>query len=94
MIGFDGAYQVTENTVIIKAIFPTLKNKGSKSEFISLTAAINDILKSQTIPLAVIIAPAYAAIKAIIFADITDFNQSPGEYRIPIYLLADTLYIR
>ena len=60
MIGFDGAYQVTENTVIIKAIFPTLKNKGSKSEFISLTAAINDILKSQTIPLAVIIAPAYA----------------------------------
>jgi len=55
-----------------------------KTQFVSVPAAVQDILRGQAIPVSPVITSSDAAVIAVIFAVICKFNQPPDENFPPI----------
>ena len=55
-------------------VFSALKHKGSEAQIIAHVAAFKDFIFGQPVALGVFVAASYAAIFAVVFADVGKFN--------------------
>ena len=65
-------------------VLSPLQHKGAKTEGIALTRAGKDLLACQTVALGFFVAPAQAAIKAVVFAIAADLDQSAHENLVAV----------
>ena len=71
---FDGLDDIFQFILGKIAILPALKHKGAKAKAIALAAAFQDFLLGQAVAFGMGVAPADAAVIAVIFTVICKFN--------------------
>ena len=76
---FDFSQQLTEPVVGKGAVLAPLQHKGAKAQGIADFAAGEDLLLGQSVANYLPIALADAAVVAVVFTDIGDFNQAPDK---------------
>lgn len=86
--GLDLLDERAENLIGEVAVLPPLKDKGAKAQGIALLAAVQNVLGGQAVAVTVRVAFANAAVEAVVFAQIADFNEAAGIDLVAIDFLA------
>ena len=75
----DSPYDLCHSLIVEIRIFSTLKDKCTKSQFVSRPAAVQDLFPGQPVPGGVSVASADPAVIAVVFTVIGKFNKSPDK---------------
>ena len=75
----DSSYDLCHSLIIEIRILSSLKDKGTKSQFIPCPAAVQDLFLGQPVPGGVFVASADPAVIAVVFTVIGKFNKSPDK---------------
>ena len=90
MVRFDSFQQITKECIVKKCILSPLQHKGAKAKRIAIVTALQNLVGIQAVALAVTVASADAAIKAIVFTLIADFDKASDEHAVSVDLAAQT----
>ena len=86
-MSLNGAKQVAQSVISEPAVLAALQDEGPEVQFVAFGAAGKDFFRGQTVALAVVVAVSDAAVQAVIFADVADFNQTPDKDGVSVDFL-------
>ena len=79
-----GPDEGAENVVGIVPVLPSLEHKGPEAQGVALGAAGQDVLGGEAVAVGGPVAPADAAVIAVVFAEVADLDEAPGEDLVPV----------
>ena len=80
----DGGDDVAHTVVVEPGVFTPLHDEGAETEGVALLATFEYLLLGKAVAADVVLASAYAAVEAVVFAMVGDFDEAAHEYFVAV----------